>query len=161
MQFNLFENVFHNYVGSWGARRCKLAWTWGIHKGEKYSYYWTWKIWDWDLVLFSLSTRIQWLFEVVFLWVLSQLHEAQRAASKAYGESIDNWISNYMCLTLIVVWILIILWFWLWFLLHPILLFHLQLQFWLQRESVILSILLVMRYIEVVHSQCLRWLFCH
>lgn len=74
------------FIGPWGAWCCKFARTWRVHQSEKYSYYWTWKIWDWDVVLLPVPIRIQWLFEAVLLWVLPQFHEAQRAASEAYGE---------------------------------------------------------------------------
>lgn len=74
------------HIGSRGAWRCQFAWAWRIHKSEKHSNYRTWKIWDRDMVLLPFSTRIQWLFEAILLWVLSQFHEAQRTASKAHGE---------------------------------------------------------------------------
>lgn len=74
------------HIGSRGAWRCQFAWAWRIHKSEKHSNDRTWKIWDRDMVLLPFSTRIQWLFEAILLWVLSQFHEAQRTASKAHGE---------------------------------------------------------------------------
>ena len=76
----------HNFLGPWRAWCCQLARAWRVHKSEKYSDYRAWKIRDWDMVLFPLSTRIQWLCEVVLLWVLPQFHEAQRTTSEAYGE---------------------------------------------------------------------------
>lgn len=38
------------------------------------------------MVFFSFSTRVQWLIEVVLLWVLPQFYEAQRTTSETYGK---------------------------------------------------------------------------
>lgn len=61
---------FLKFIGPWRAWCCQLTWAWRIYKSEKYSNYRTREIWNWNLVFFSISTRIQWLFEAVLLWVL-------------------------------------------------------------------------------------------
>ena len=71
---------------SWGTWCSQLAGTWRIHKGEEHCEDRTWEIWDRYMVFFPFSTRVQWLPEAVFLWILPQLHEAQRTASEAHGE---------------------------------------------------------------------------
>lgn len=71
---------------TWGAWCSQLEGTWRIHKGEKYCEDRTWEIWDRYMVFLSFSTRVQWLPEAVFLWILPQLREAQRTASEAHGE---------------------------------------------------------------------------
>jgi len=91
-------DMYYEIIGTWGAWCCQFARTRGVYKSEKYSYYWTWKIWDWDMVLLPIPTRIQWLFEAVLLWVLPQFHEAQRTASEAYGELWLKVLSLYISL---------------------------------------------------------------
>lgn len=78
--------LFYNRIGPWGTWCCQLEGAWRIYKSEKYSNDWTWKIWDWNMVFLPLSSRIQWHHETLFLWVLSQFHEAQGTAPETYGE---------------------------------------------------------------------------
>lgn len=42
----------------WGAWCCKFTRTWRIHKSEKHSKNWTWKIWDWYMVFLPFSERV-------------------------------------------------------------------------------------------------------
>lgn len=90
-QIGVFKQNFPAFfmkclIGPWGTWCCQLEGAWRIHESEKYCNNWTWKIWDWDMVFLPISTRVQWHYKALFLWVLSQLHEAQRTTPETYGE---------------------------------------------------------------------------